>query len=1104
MHINYVPQSFPKILRKALGYFIVAAVVVQTSGMYSLVNPVYPARASDTYLMYAVEDAGGSDSQFFTFDQESGTVAALGPQYHHYDIEAIDVHPVSGALYAIAGGEGSEDGKLFLVDKATGALTVVGATGALDENEIVSASFRPDGELWAFQEEVGIVSVDLANGNLTLKVPAKSHGVGDNWEGIAWDISGQFLYGAEGSKLYQYDPLAQSAVQVCGNNLFPSPTEALEFRPDGTLFGGWHNAADQVLSIFEIDMNGCSLLPTDYQIPYRDVESLTFGMKIPAGECVMEIEKTGTPEEVMPGDDIRYTITIKNTGTANCTGGGVELKEFYDAETEFVSALPLPDQGNNLWNFGTVVPGEEHVVDIVMKASLQAQDEDELVNKACTWAEQNGPYGDPDSWICADITTKVKIPPPPGQCYLTVEKSDGPDPVMPGQTLEYVVKVTNMGDKDCTQVALTEAYDARTTFTSAQPSPDTGDTIWQMGILAPLEMRTVGITMTVGNAAQDGDQLVNTACATSVEFPNGACDEEATAVIVLPPSTANLVIAKKVSDTDEMLADQNMVSMEEQMTYTITLGNTGNAGAEEVVLTDDYDETKVMVIATDGGTDDGDKIVYPIGVINPNQTVIKIISVIVKSGLTATTTFDNMAEATARAHPRVSDTVTTTVTVPPPQGFDLSLDKSVSPATILTNQEATFTIAVTNEGNINGTSVAVDEVLPSQLGYVSDTGGGAFNNHTGVWTIGNLTVGSTTSLSITVRALTNGIFENTAEIASADQTDIDSTPHNAIAGEDDQESAQLKVNELPGPPGGCVSDCGGGSTPAPRIFIVKSVNKPLVAVGEIVTYTFTVSAGGTTDALNVRVTDTLPAGFTFIEGATGARTWDFGIMDEGTSKTESYDVLVTPTVVPSVYENVVVATISNGTAPDNHSEARAQVEVRSAPVSGPQLTIQKSVSTTFINPDSSVVYTVTVKNIGGTTARMVMLEDVLPQGFTFVDGGTSIKVFALGDLAPGQTTSLSYTVHAAADVAAGFHTNIATARADHTAPVSDDAVVEVRVVEVLGFTTLPDTGTGGMNPLSIAWASLLMLCAGAMLAYRYRDTWREKAFPRISVNFLSQ
>lgn len=227
-------------------------------------------------IMYGVHDAAGRDSQFFRLDLNSSTLVALGPLYDDYDVEAMDIHPATRVLYAIAGGGGNQDGNLFVVDKSTGDLTLIGNTGTGGSDEIVSASFHPDGTLWAFQQHVGLLTVNLADASTTLQWPVQGQNIGDNWEGLAWDLTGEFLYGSQGSKLYRWDPISQTAVRLCGSRLLPWRTEALAFRPDGVLIGAWHNAPVSALSVFEIDFDTCTIAPTDHDIPYNDVEGIAF------------------------------------------------------------------------------------------------------------------------------------------------------------------------------------------------------------------------------------------------------------------------------------------------------------------------------------------------------------------------------------------------------------------------------------------------------------------------------------------------------------------------------------------------------------------------------------------------------------------------------------------------------------------------------------------------------------------------------------------------------------------------------------------------------------------------------------------------------------
>jgi len=64
--------------------------------------------------------------------------------------------------------------------------------------------------------------------------------------------------------------------------------------------------------------------------------------------CTMLLTKTDSPDPVATGGVLKYTLKLKNIGTTDCTGGGVQLKEYYDRLTAFVSATPAPTSGNNL------------------------------------------------------------------------------------------------------------------------------------------------------------------------------------------------------------------------------------------------------------------------------------------------------------------------------------------------------------------------------------------------------------------------------------------------------------------------------------------------------------------------------------------------------------------------------------------------------------------------------------------------------------------------------------------------------------------------------------------------------------------------------------
>jgi hypothetical protein len=235
-------------------------------------------------MLYGIHDDSGNDSQFFDLDLWFGLLSPLGPLHPNADFESMDLHPHTGEMYTIAGGDGNIDGQAYHVDKLTGEMTLLGETGVVGSDEIVDMAFHPDGTLWAFREEVGLLTVEIT-GDLSINHvwDPETADLDSDWEGLAWDRFGNQLYASEGRNLYRWDPVTQTATRLCGKNFLPGDTEALDFRDDGALVGGWHNAPDKHFTLYEIDYEACTISETNYNIRYNDIEALAFDACIPQG-----------------------------------------------------------------------------------------------------------------------------------------------------------------------------------------------------------------------------------------------------------------------------------------------------------------------------------------------------------------------------------------------------------------------------------------------------------------------------------------------------------------------------------------------------------------------------------------------------------------------------------------------------------------------------------------------------------------------------------------------------------------------------------------------------------------------------------------------------
>jgi uncharacterized repeat protein (TIGR01451 family) len=105
----------------------------------------------------------------------------------------------------------------------------------------------------------------------------------------------------------------------------------------------------------------------------------------------------------------------------------------------------------------------------------------------------------------------------------------------------------------------------------------------------------------------------------------------------------------------------------------------------------------------------------------------------------------------------------TGATTPLGDSTELNVLAGVDHDSVAFGDPVTFTLTVTNEGP-QSADVTVTNVLSAGLTYVSDSGAGAYDPSTGVWTVGTLAVDVQASLTITVTATGAGWASNTAVV----------------------------------------------------------------------------------------------------------------------------------------------------------------------------------------------------------------------------------------------------------------------------------------------------------------------------------------------------
>lgn len=142
--------------------------------------------------------------------------------------------------------------------------------------------------------------------------------------------------------------------------------------------------------------------------------------------------------------------------------------------------------------------------------------------------------------------------------------------------------------------------------------------------------------------------------------------------------------------------------------------------------------------------------------------------------------------------PPFTECATATINITVAAPIDLELSKTFSPMTpVEIGDIVSFTLTLTNQSSTPATGVTVLDMLSASYNYISSSGTGTYDPVFGTWAIGNVAGNSTVSITIQAKVVNYAAFLNLAQVFTANQPDIDSTPGNlgAFPVEDDEDQA---------------------------------------------------------------------------------------------------------------------------------------------------------------------------------------------------------------------------------------------------------------------------------------------------------------------------
>ena len=804
------------------------------------------------------------------------------------------------------------------------------------------------------------------------------------------------------------------------------------------------------------------------------VGNKTFNKNVTVPEITPD--KTVDNENPNFGDDLTYTVTVKNEGNGNAND--VIIVDALGKGLEYVSSTGNYDNKTNTitWKVD-LASGETKTFTVVAKiiGYTDVTNEVTVGNKT------------------AAVT--VNIPE-----IIPAKDVNNTTPNF-GDKVEYTITVNNNANKDAKQVVIVDTLGKGLKFINASHNGKYDESTRTITWIIDLDAGESAVFSV--NAAVEAYGIINNTVVVG--------NKSATKNITVPEITP----IKKVENT--------VPNFGEEVTYFISVFNSAIVDAKQVVVVDHLDKGLKYVSSSHNGVYD---------------EVAHTVTWVVDIG--AGSSFDLTVTAVADEYGVLTNDVTVgdkrasvDVTVP-----EIIPVKSVDVENPNFNDEITYTVTVTNNGVVDAKQVVVRDVLGEGLKFVKATGEYTFDEATNTVTwIVDLAKGESQTFYVTAVSEAYGVLSNNVfvgdKIASAVVTvpeiipvksvDVEnpnfgdtvtytvtvtnnvvdakqvvvvdhldkglkyvSSSHNGVYDEVAHtvtwvvdigagSSFDLTVTAVADEYGVLTNDVTVGDKTAsvdvtvPEIIPTKDVNNTAPNFGDKVEYTITLSNNGVVDAKQVVVVDTLDEGLTFVSASDNGVwnpfkrtvTW---IVDLAKGESKVFTVIATV----SAYGNIP-NTVSVG---DKSSSVNIAV---------PEIIPGKTVDVENPNFGDTVTYTVVVTNNGVVDAKQVVVRDILDKGLKFVKATgeytfdeDSRTVTWIIDLAKGESQTFYVTAVAEAygvlinDVTVGDNTASADVVVPEIIPDKTANITNPNFGDKVDYTvTVTNDGIGDANNVVI-------------------------------------
>ncbi|HDR3950615.1 TPA: DUF11 domain-containing protein [Bacillus anthracis] len=726
-----------------------------------------------------------------------------------------------------------------------------------------------------------------------------------------------------------------------------------------------------------------------------------FGVQIDATGPIINPVKSVNRTVAGVGDTLTYTITVPNTGTGSAEN--VVLRDSIPNGTTFVAGSvtvggvtqPNANPATGI-NLGTIPNNTQRIVTFQVRIT-SFPNPNPIPNRAMVSYQFRPFVGSP---LITSMSSSNTVQTTVNQATISMQKSVDLQTATLNDVLTYTVNVTNNGNVTANNVIFVDSIPAGTTFVAnsvivngvARPGANPASSI-NLGSINASQTTVVRFQVRVTS-----NPLVN-------PIPNRA---SATFTFTPVPgqqpvsgqATSNTVVTTiNIADIrTRKIVDRAFATVNDVLTYTVTIENTGNVLATNVVFQDPIPIGTTFItnsVTVDGVSQPGANPATGFTVANISPGGSRTVTFQVRVTSTPSGgTIPNRGNVTANFvvipnQPPITINRQTNTVVTQVNTGGLNVIKEVNTTQAVVGDTLTYTIAVQNTGNVPLTNVFFQDAISSAVSFVANSvtingvPQSGLNPNTG-FSLPNIPAAQTVVVTFDVLIIQDPENEdilNQANVTASFQVNPSEPP--------------VTINV----PSNIVNT----TVQSGNFEVVKSVNTDVATVGDVLVYTIEIINAGSVPATNVFFQDSIPQGTLFIENSVFVN----GVLQEGADPELGFPLNDLPTGASVIVtfevlideiplgNNVVNSANVTGDFLVNPTEPPITVTEPSntvmTVVNSSGLNVIKSVSATEAGVGDTLTYTVRMQNSGTVAATNVSFLDPIPSGTTFVANSVIIN-----------------------------------------------------------------------------------------------------------------